>query len=187
MAMFSIKNFTAFLAKMSKREKTVFYAATFFISLTVLDRLIISPISDKIRMLDKEIEDKEAAVRKNLRILNYKDRIMADKTKYRGYLHSTKSDEEEMTQVLKEIESLAESSQIYLIDMKPGEVQEMGTSKKYSVNLNCEAQMEQLVTFMYSVEDSKRLLTIEKFQVAPKSKESTLARCRITITKLALL
>lgn len=184
--MLKVKDFTAFLAKMSKREKMIFYAASFFISLTILDRLIISPISDKIRMLDKEIKDKQSAVRKNLRILSYKSRIMEDKNKYQGYLHSVKSDEEEMTQVLKEIESLSEAAEIYLIDMKPANVQEMGTSKKFSVNLNCEAQMEQLVNFMYSVENSKRLLTIEKFQLAPKSKDSSLARCRITITKLAI-
>ena len=164
----------------------VFYIAAFIISLTVLDRLIISPISDRIVMLDKEIEDKQVKVKKSIRILNYKDKIEADKAKYRPYMHIARSDEEEMTAVFKEVENLAQKTSIYLIDMKPGDILELGGSKKYLVNLNCEAQMEQIVDFMYDVESSERLLTIEKFQIAPKSKESSVARCRITVSKLAM-
>ncbi|PIQ86101.1 MAG: hypothetical protein COV73_05065 [Candidatus Omnitrophica bacterium CG11_big_fil_rev_8_21_14_0_20_43_6] len=39
------------------------------------------------------------------------------------------------------------------------------------INLNCEAQMEQLVNFMYNMENSSSLLSIEKYQLAPKAKD----------------
>jgi len=184
--MLKIQSFYTILGRLSKREKLVFYCAVFFISLTILDRLIISPISDRIKSLDNEIEEKESAIRKNLRILAHKDKILADKAKYRSFIEDLKSEEEEMTSILKEIEVLADKSSIYLIDLKPGGVNESGSSKRYIVNLNCEAQMEQLVNFMYNIENSNKLLMIEQYQAAPKSKESSVAKCRLTISKMVI-
>ena len=135
--MIKIQFLTTFLSRLSKREKLVFYCAVGFVALTMLDRVIISPISDKIKSLDKEIYDMESAIKKNLRILAHRERILAAKKKYSSYLISSKSDEEEMTSILKAIETLADKASIYLVDMKPGEIKDMGSSKKFSVNLNC--------------------------------------------------
>jgi hypothetical protein len=67
--------------------------------------------------------------------------------------------------------------------MKPGAIKTMGELKKYQVNLNCEAQMEQVVNFMYYIENSSKLLTIEKYQMNPKSKESSVVICNLSISK----
>jgi len=174
-----------FLGRLSKREKLVLYLAVFFVSLTLLDRLVISPISSKMRALDKEIRDKASGIKKDLRILAQKDRISAESVKYNSFLDKNKSEEEETASLLKEIESLASKSTVYLIDMKPGGVKEVDRSKKYLVNLNCEAQMEQLVDFMYNIENSLKLLIIEKYQINPKSRDSSIARCTMTVSKIA--
>ena len=175
-----------FLSHLSKREKVVVYATAFFISLMLLDRMIISPISGKINSLDKEIQAKESDVKKNLRILAQKNRILTESAKYSFFLAGSKSEEEEMTFILKEIENMANKSSVYLIDLKPGGVKTVGSSKKYAVNLTCEAQMEQLTEFMYDIESSDKLLTIEKYQIGPKSKESSVARCTMSISKIGM-
>jgi Tfp pilus assembly protein PilO len=184
--MLKLQAFYTILGRLSKREKFIFYCALLIVSITLLDRLIIYPIFSKLNLLNKEIKEKEAGIRKNLHILAHKDRILAESTKYSSFLSSLKSEEEEMTSILKEIESLADKTSIYLIDMKPGGLKDMGTSKKYLVNLNCEAQMEQLVNFIYSIESSNKLLTVDKYQISPKSRESSIARCRITISKVVV-
>lgn len=175
----------AFLSRLSKREKLIFYLSVFFVSLTLLDRLVISPVSSKMRALDKEIQDKETGIKRDIKILAQKDRIAAESTKYNSFLDKTKSEEEETSSLLKEIESLAGKSTVYLIDMKPGGVKEVGQSMKYLVNLNCEAQMEQLVDFMYDIENSLKLLIIEKYEISPKTRESSVARCSMTVSKIA--
>jgi len=182
--MFKIKDMRAFLARFSKREKAVFYAAGLVLLLTILDRLVISPITDKIKSLEDDIAEEKSSIKKSMRILRYKDRIVTEKKRYKDYMQSSKSEEEEMTGILKVVEKQAKSAGIYLIDMKPGDVKKMASTKKYTVNLNCEAQMEQLIDFMYEIESSKKLLTIERFQIAPKSRESSVASCRLTISKL---
>jgi Tfp pilus assembly protein PilO len=181
-----LKTLYNFVARLSKREKIIFYVAISFVSLTLLDRLIISPIYSKIKSLNKEIQERESSIKKNLHILAQKDRISSEITKYASFLSSAKSEEEETTSILKEIENLANKSSVYLVDMKPAGLKGIGTSKKYLINLNCEAQMEQLSDFMYNIENSNELLTIEKYQISPKSKESSVVKCSMSIAKIIM-
>lgn len=174
------------LSHLSKREKLVLYCAVFFISLTVIDRLVISPISHKLKSLDDEIKEREQAIIQAMRIVSQKERIQAASSAYSSFSTGRRSDEEEMTSLLKEIEGMANKSSVYLLDLKPAGVKGSGVSKKYSITLNCEAQMEQLVDFMYAIENSSKLLTIEKYQISPKARESTVAKCSMSLSKLSI-
>lgn len=183
-----IQKFYTFLARLSKKEKVILYITVTLVSLTLLDRLIISPVFSKIRLLNKEIQDMETNIKVNLRILAQKDKILTESVKYSSFLGDSKnSGDEQVTSVLREIESLANKSSVYLVDMKPGSAKESGASKKILINLNCEAQMEQLIDFMYNIESSDNLLSIEKYQLAPKSKESSVAKCSISVSKVVAL
>ncbi len=184
--MFKIQSLYAVLERLSKRERLIFYAALIFVSLTLLDRLILSPVFSRMKTLDREMQETETEIRNDLRILSHKDRIGRESKEYSSFFESSTTDEGEMTSILKEVENIASRSSIYLIDLKPAEITESGISRVYKVNLNCEAQMEQLVDFMYNIENSNKLLVIEKYQINPKSKESSIARCRMTISKVAI-
>ncbi|MFC1666928.1 type 4a pilus biogenesis protein PilO [Candidatus Omnitrophota bacterium] len=175
-----------FLSRLSQREKLVFYGAIFFISLTLLDRFLIHPIFSKMEELDKEIREKESGIKKSLHILAHKDRIVAERKKYSSFSSSLKPGEEEMTSLLKEIEKLANKSSVYLIDMKPAGLKKAGSSEKYFINLNCEAQMGQLASFIYDLESSSKLFSVERYRIGPKSKESSVAKCSMYISKIVM-
>ncbi len=176
----------AFLSRLSGKEKSMFYAAAIIVSLMLTDRLVVNPIFSKINELSEEIKEKEAGIKKSLHMLAHKDRILAEAVRHRTFIQSLRSEEEEMTALLKEIEMLASRHSIYLIDMKPGQLEEKGRMMKYSLNLNCEAQLEHLVAFMYDVEKSEKLLTIEKYKIGPKSRDSSVARCGMSISKVVI-
>ena len=105
--MLKLQAFYTFLAGLSKREKIVFYGAAFFVSIMALDRLIISPISSKMKLLDEQIKKKEEAIKNDIRIIAQKDRIASLSNKYASMLSGGSSTEETVTPVLKEIEGLA--------------------------------------------------------------------------------
>lgn len=175
-----------FLSHLSRRERIALYAAVFFLSLTLIDRMMISPISGKLKTLDNEIKKKRQGIAQAMRIVSQKERISQAGAQMAAYKTDQRAGEEEMTSLLKEIESMANKSSVYLIDLKPAGTKRSGLSKRYLISLNCEAQMEQLVDFMYSIENSNKLLTIEKYQISPKSKESTVAKCSMSLSKLSL-
>ena len=173
-----------FFAKLSKKERLTLYAAGAIVSLMFVDRLIISPVFSRLKSLDEEIREKETSIRKNIKILAQKDRIQASSANYGSFSGGrVGSDEEEMTSFMKEMEDMANKSSVYLVDIKPGAVKSQEQLKKYFVTLNCEAQMEQIVDFMYGLENSSRFFTIERYQITPKAKDSSLARCSIAVSK----
>ena len=173
------------LAGLSARERLIFNLSAVFVFLVLLDRLVVSPISSQIAALNRETQQEEATIKKNLRLLSQKDKIIAESSRFESYLNSSLSQDEEVTAMLKELEDLANKNSVYLIDLKPGDVKQSGSTKKYMINLSLEAQMDQLAVFMYSVESSDRLFTIEKYQIEPKSRESSVARCTMVISRVA--
>lgn len=185
--MFKAQAFYTIFTRLPKKERFILYTVSFFVSLLILDRLIISPVLSKMKALDKEIRSKESDIRKNLRILAQKDRILAENAKYGSFLNSSEPGEDQAASLMKEIENYADKASVYLVDMKPASMKETGASKKYLINLNCEAQMEQLVSFIYNIENSNELLTIEKCQIVPKAKESSIAKCSMVISKTIAL
>lgn len=184
-----LKKLQALYAKferLSHREKLVLYCAVSVVSLTILDRLIIGPLFHKMKSSDEKLVQKIAEIKKNIHILSQKDKIASESGRYYALMRSLESEQEEVTSILKEIEKIANDSSVYLVDMKPGDVKATGTSKKYTINLNCEAQMEQLASFMYNIESSTKLLTIEKYQISPKASESSVATCSMSVSKMVI-
>jgi len=184
MALPQIQSIVAFLSKLSKRERMIAYAVAIFVSVAAMDRLIVSPIFSKMKSLEAAISDEETNIKKSVRIMSQKDKIAAESVKYSSFLTSALSEEEEMVSLLKEVERIANASSVYILDMKPATIQKMGAFKKYAMTLDCEAQMEQLVDFMYNIENSKKMLTIEKFQIGPKAKKSSIAKCGMTVYRV---
>ncbi|MCK9594628.1 MAG: type 4a pilus biogenesis protein PilO [Candidatus Omnitrophica bacterium] len=182
-----IQDIYAFLAHLPKRDKMKFYAAGIFVLMALFDRLIIAPISSKLQSLDKQITEKEAAIKVDLRILGEKERIELESAQYRSFFTKEGSAEEEMSSLMKEVETLANKSTVYLLDMKPGTVKQSATSKEYTVTLNCEGELRRLIEFIYAIETSKKLLKTEKMQISVKSKESDTLKCSLLISKIILL
>ncbi len=183
--MIDLQTISKKIANLSPRERLIFNLSAAFVLLMILDRTVISPIFSQIETLNKETQQQEATIKKNLRLLAQKDKILAQSSKFESYLNSSLSQDEEVTAMLKEIEDLANKNSVYLIDLKPGDIKQSGATKKYLINLSLEAQMDQLAVFMYGVESSDRLFTIEKYQIEPKSRESSVARCTMIISRVA--
>jgi Tfp pilus assembly protein PilO len=185
--MLKAQTFYQFLSRLSKREKTVFYAACFFVILTLFDRLIVYPIYSKISSLNNEIKEKESAIVRDMRIFAQKDKILNEAKRYESFTAGPEAEEEAVTLILKEIENIASKSSLYIIEMKPAGIKEdKNKIKKFIVNLVCEGPMEQIMGFMYSIENFSMLLTIERYQISPKGKESSIVQCSMIISRAVI-
>ncbi|OIO36597.1 MAG: hypothetical protein AUJ74_01845 [Candidatus Omnitrophica bacterium CG1_02_44_16] len=177
----------AYLSRLNKREKFVFYAAVVFISIALVDRLIVGPIVSRMRLLDEKIKIQKELIKKNARIVSEKDRVLAAVKDYAIFSRKAQTSDEEVAFLLGEVEKMARKTSLYVVDMKPMGMEEDAISRKYSVDLNCEAQMEQIMGFMYAVESSDRLLVVETFNISPKSKDSSIAKCNMRISNVIFL
>jgi Tfp pilus assembly protein PilO len=183
---------TAFYKKRTKRERLIQRERLILIgtSLAVLvlfvDRMILGPVYSKVASLERQIRDEETAVKKSLLVLIDKERIIREGKEFMSFSVEAKNPEEEMTALLKEIQNIADKSSVALSYVKPGQVKSEKGIKKYTANLECESQMEQIASFFHTVESSNRLLKVEKFEIQPKNRESSIARCTMTISRTVL-
>lgn len=182
----AVDKLLALFTKRSAREKVVVCIAALAISAVFVDRVIVTSLSGKMKELDTQIAAREAEIRKDLRIIAQKRRIEIQHVNYKPYLGTMSTENEEFTAFLKEVDTLARDNSIYVVDLKPTGTKEIGGAKQYLINLNIEAGMPSLVKFMYGVEDSKKLMTVEKYQLSPKSKDSATAKCSMLISKLVI-
>jgi len=178
----------AFLARLNKRERLVFGAAAVAVGLAFVDRLLIAPVADRLRRLDERIAAQTDLIRKNVRIVAEKDRVKAAADAFQVYYAKQGGTQEEQTALLLgEVEEMARAASLYIVDMKPLTAEEGAVSRKVAVDLNCEAQMEQVFSFMHAVATAPRLLFVESVTITPKAKDSTIAKCNMKISHLIFL
>ncbi len=174
-------------SRMSARERLVLYCAVAVILAAAADRLVIGPILGRARALDQRIRAEEEAARHNRRIIAEQDRVKATLATLDSYSKQAQTQEQEIANILGEVEQLARKTSLYLADIKPTGVQEDSITRRYSVDLNCEAQMEQIVSFIYEIETSGTLFLVDSFVISPKSKDSSVAKVNMKISSVIFL
>jgi Tfp pilus assembly protein PilO len=173
-------------SKMSKKEKAILFCACAFVAVAVGDRAIVGPIVSRTQSLDRAIIDKQAAIARDLKILSQIDSIEKRKAEYRAYSVAGTTPEEDTSSLLKEVDALAAKSSVYLSDIKPQEPKKEQGFKKYVVNISCEATFDKLIELLYNIENSKKVLKVEKFTLSLKSKQDSVLKCSMTVSKVVL-
>ncbi len=178
----------AFLARLNKRERLLFGAAAVVVGAALVVHLLIAPVAGRLMLLDERITTQTDLISKNVRIVAEKDRVKAAADAFQiYYANKASTQEEEVAYLLGEVDEMARSASLYIVDMKPLNTEEDAVSRKVSVDLNCEAQMEQILTFMHAVASAPHLLFVESINITPKEKDSTIAKCNMKISNIIFL
>jgi hypothetical protein len=181
------KKIAAWWGRLSKREKTIVFVTGIIIVFFVLDRIVVGPATHKMTALDTQIRDKEAAIKQSLHVLVQKDKIMSEGRRYESYSVDSPNPEKETVALLKDIESTADRAGVSLLYVKPAKDQRIGSVHVFYATLECESEMTSLAGFFHEIEGSNKLLKIEKFDIQPKSRDSSIARCAMTVSKTVLI
>jgi len=178
----------AFWARLKKREKMVCSVAAVIVGIALVDRLLIAPVAHRLRLLDERIVSQTDLIHKNVRIVAEKDRVKAAANAFEVYYaNKAATYEEEVAFLLGEVEQMARTASLYIVDMKPLASEEDAVSRKVSLDLNCEAQMEQILRFMHAVGAADRLLFVESISITPKDKDSSITKCNMKVSNIIFL
>jgi len=109
---------------------------------------------------------------------------LTEAKKYSHFSLDAGNDEEEIAELSKEIEGLATQASVYIVDMKSKGIIRSEGEIRYTLDLSCEAKMEQLIRFMYQVENANSLIKVSKYNMAPKTKQSSLVHAIISLYKI---
>ncbi len=173
--------------KLSKREKLIFYLSISLFLLLVLERMVFSPLVDRLSALNQEIQLKESKLMKGWRIQAKKDQILTEYKKFEIFFKTKASDEEVTSMLLKEMEKIARESGVALSNLKPRPSAARGLYREYWVELQTEAPMEKIITFMYKVNDSQLLLNVDRLILSLKEEGKEDLKAIMVVSAIVIL
>jgi hypothetical protein len=174
------------LAKLSKRERALFYGVVIVVFVAASERLVVNPITSRLSELDEEILLRETQVRKHWRDLAVRDSVRRAYTQYAGYTSVAGSDEEEMARLLGEIEGLASRVGVSLVDVRSRPANMTDVGKQYPVEVDAETEMAGLVRFLHGLHSSKYLLRVKQMRVTPKESRGSQVKVYLLIQETVL-
>jgi len=185
--MINISFITNYIKKFTPKEKNLFYVSVVFVFLALLSRLVIFPAINKMSDLEKEIKETNLNIEKDFRFLSHKEKISKAAKKFESYSGEEGTPDDEFNSLMKLVDTFAKKNSIGILSRKPTGFTTEGFEKKYSIQIECQGTMPQLMDFFYSIESAPSLLMIESFVISPQSEESSVARCRnMIISKIVI-
>jgi hypothetical protein len=180
------------LSKLSKREKAGALAVGIVVLLALVALLVIRPLTNRFHELDEQIAAADKKAGENQRILSpsMRESTLRDYAKYGSYIMkpATTTTAEENAAMLAELETQARGCGVGLSSTKPLVPQIEPDFEEYSVEVEIDADMRRLISFLYDVEASNQLLRVKKLQLDSKSgTEGGGLKGRLVITKVVTL
>ena len=173
--------------RLSAREQRVLQVGVACVFLWLLDTAIFRPVWGLYVSTKEEIALAEMTLARNKTNLERKESVESAYTKYRSFVKPAGNDEEENANLLSEIERLARSNQVVLVDMKPREIKVSQFHKEYTAELDAESDMKNLIGFIYQLEQSGQLMKVFHSKFSPKDAKSDVIKAKIVVTKIAFL
>ena len=172
-----------------KREAVLFYIILGLIGIWVIGKVVFAPFHSKLTGLGREVTLQEARLKKGISLISEKDAINKEYGHYASYFSlRASSDEEAIAAFSEEVVRISRESGLVIQDMKPQkDTKSDKFSKQYQINIRAEANMQQLVNFLYAAHSSTLLFSIEKISLSPRSEESSALNITFTIIGVSFL
>ncbi len=88
------------------------------------------------------------------------------------------------SEFLSEIDKVARQTNVHLLRLDPQGNRDYGPFTELSVELDAEANLGNLVRFLYDIRESSVLLVVEKMRLEPKADRSALLKSSLIISSL---
>lgn len=172
--------------KLSKREK-IFLLVTIIVVSSVFGYvLILEPLTRNWSRLNRQIVQRSRKLNQNLLILKKERKIKSEFAKYAEYAKSLGTDEEIIAYLLKTIEQKASLTSTYITNIRPRDVKDKGFYREFTFELVSESGLDDLMRFIYELQNSSELLTVKRLTLTLKSSERQTLRGVIEISKISV-
>lgn len=180
-----LKVVKAFVSGLSDKERKLFYMTCAVLGVVLFDRIIVGPVTERLSMLKEETRAQMRLTQQNIQILEYRDRIINNALKYEPYYVSkVLSREERIGRFLRDVEDIARKAGVSLSDISPVRVPEDQQMPVYGLTLECDGEMQNMVSFFYGIDASEKPIRVSAFTMDVMNAEDHTVRCRIDIDKL---
>lgn len=174
------------LKNLSSREKIILAICILLILVYLGFIFVFTPIKTRIANLNDEISSKELKLKKSYKILNQKNAVEEVYKNYADYMKQNEADEQEMSGLLSEVESVAAQVDIHISDMKPMRVRAIDFYKKFSVELEAEGLLENLTKAIHTLQNPPHFLKVERLRLERRSMRTNKLQCFMLISRIRI-
>ncbi len=171
-------------SSLSKRERKITVTTAIIVGACAIFNLFIYPTIIRWQRLGEEITKLNVDLYKMERNLQLRDRIESEYRKYERQILTTGSNEEEIANLLREVETLSRHIGLYMRSIRPFPIQDEGFYRKYTVQVEVEGEMRTIGKFLYSLQNSPQLLKVERLQINARTATEML-RTNLLISRVS--
>jgi len=164
------------------KQKILVYVVVGILVYAFIGRFIFFGLGARLKQLKQQTKLAEANLKKGLETQKRKDIISSDYDKYHLFLAIEKMEQRQIIEeLLKEVERIAKDSGASLLNLSPQEATEQD-KRRYKADLRIEASAEQILNFLYKIQESKLLIKLDKISVSPKDEQASMLKAEATIS-----
>ncbi len=156
---------------LSSREKRIALATVIVVGSALLYKFLVQPIAHRWFHSGRITTEEKG----NLLRLRYALEIQEDVEKnyqtYKKAILAQGSDEEELARFLREIENISKPLDVGIVSMKPLPIMDKGLYKRYTIQVEAEADILNLGRFLYEIKTSPFLIKVRRIQINAKGEE----------------
>jgi len=164
------------MPKLNKKEKILVISFSVLIFVFLIERFIVSPFSDKLESASIKISAQEEKIARLYYMESQKQAITDAFEKAKTYIVTRENEEGSFPTIMNKIEEFAKSTGIIILKMKP-ETTEENEWRKYRirrVTLSVEGYLNEIIGFLYKLENSDYPLNINRLDLKSKSRATNL-------------
>ncbi len=173
--------------KLSKREATIFVVCITTFIAYVMVQFVIKPLIEKTGSLDQQITLSERKFKKNLKVIAKEGAVDQELKQYLSIYDQKFSDEQEVSTMIKEIESVAKRMDINISKMTPKRTMKKDFYKRFPVSLTLDGQWLSVLNFMHLLQDEPYYFDIDEIQIEQGRGQSKTRRGQLSLSRLRIL
>jgi Tfp pilus assembly protein PilO len=176
-----------FLSGLQPNQRKMLIIVSVVVVLGLFYGLLLRPALYRSGEIDTLITKEENAVRKNSIFLANRDKVVKEAGAFKDYFaKDARSEEEVIAELLKKIELLATQSGVQMSKISPAGQDYQDEYLKYMVSVDCAGTLENLTNFIYTVNNSKDLVKVEKMTIGSNAKSTDTVQASFTISKMII-
>jgi len=171
---------------MINKEKTLTISVLSIAFVGILYISIVLPYRKKLNSLNLEIIKNQKIIDKMQKEVSKKSELEEKFSSLAKKIKAKLPFRREESQFLSEMGKVAKETNIHVSLMNPLPPKDIGNFKEFSVAIDMEANLGNLVRFLYQMRKSSVVLVANKLELEPKSKRSALLKGKLIISTIFL-
>lgn len=145
-----------------------------------------APFKEKSAQIKTKIESGKKQLSKNLKTIRKGERYEKENKVLLENFKQKGSDEQTMSAIITEIESVAGQVNIRIADLKPQKVRKADVFNNFSVSLVLDGQLTPIMNFVYNLQNQPHLFTVDELRLDKKSPNSQDLKGYLILSRILL-